>query len=93
MTRRGFLKSIGVAAVAAAFAPQIAAVVEDAFESLGPTITPSTVAYIPIRGGGPIYVNCANQIAALKELYAGKMDDLIYNENPFITLVKREKNS
>lgn len=35
------------------------------------------------------YANLTNQVACLKELYAGKMADLIYNENPFLQLVKK----
>lgn len=84
--RRQFFKKAGIVSTGVIVGPKILAMLPT--KSLSAPIPP--IKTIPIIYNGPCYVNVTNQISVLKEIYADKIEDLVYQEKDFLKMVKRD---
>lgn len=83
MNRRGFLGLLG-AAMAFTLTKGVIGQLPQ-INSIAPILEPAEPKILAVAQ----YANSSNIVAALKELYAPYMENLIYKENPWISLVKQ----
>lgn len=87
MNRRGFLKFLGVGAVAAVAAPSLENLLPEV-----PAVTASTInegVFIAAVRAQMSYAMAATQVAMLKEFYSGNRCDLILEDNPMLVACKK----